>query len=678
MLATKLSDLKGVGAVTSEHLQSAGLNTIDDLINYYPRRYDDYSNLTTIDLMQPGKVSLKVSFGQIKTRQARRGLFITESIAEDDSGKVKVVWFNQPYRAKSLRIDKKYLISGEYAFQSGRMQIVNPSIELTEDINNVKSGRIIAVYPERKNLKSALIRKLIINVLTVIETLPEILPGWLIKKYNLFSYAQAIKTIHLPENSEDIQKAKERLGFDELFVLIMASKQLKDENIKLQSMPVAFKQKIAKDFVNNLPFKLTDAQRKCAWQIYKDIDSQRPMNRLIEGDVGSGKTAVAAMASIMVAEAGLQVAFMAPTELLAQQHAETLAKLLSHSSIKGNIALLTGSVKPKAKKQIYSLLKENKISIVVGTHALLQEKVDWHKLGLLVVDEQHRFGVNQRHKLLLKSGHMPHVLCMTATPIPRSLALTVYGELDISILDQAPSIRAGTETHLVSPNSTKQMFDSIKNQLKAGRQAYIVCPLISESEVLNATSAEKLYIQLKNRELKDYKLGILHGKLKNEQKEEVMKKFVNHQLDVLVSTTVIEVGVDVSNATVMCIYSADRFGLAQLHQLRGRVGRAEHIGLCYLIMSDSAAPSKRIRAIEQTTDGFKLAELDLKIRGPGAIYGVRQHGLLDLKIAELADTRLINKVRLAVNDFVDQQENLLKYKIVSEKIKLASRLTYLN
>jgi len=402
------------------------------------------------------------------------------------------------------------------------------------------------------------------------------------------------------------------------------------------------------------------------------------MNRLIEGDVGSGKTVIAAMAALMVSKAQLQTAIIAPTELLAQQHLQTLTKLLTHSTLKNHLSLLTGSLSQKSKKEIKRRLKNNEISVLVGTHALLQEDVDWHKLGLVVVDEQHRFGVQQRQKLLLKAGHMPHVLCLTATPIPRSLALTVYGELDISVLDESPSIRAGVDTQIISPNSTNQMYDQIIEQLKAGRQAYIVCPLIQESEVLQAESALEMYKNVSQKQLKEWRTGLLHGRLKTEQKESVMQKFANHEIDVLVTTTVIEVGVDVPNATVMAIYSADRFGLAQLHQLRGRVGRAQHKGTCYLVMSDSSAPSKRITAIAQTNDGFKLAELDLNLRGPGAIYGTRQHGLLDLKIAQLTDAKLIAKTRQAVNDFINSGENLLKYKQIAAAVKQASKLTHLN
>lgn len=676
-LTTELENIKGVGAVSAEKLQSAGLVCVGDIINYYPRRYDDYSRLTKVSNLDLGKVSLQVRLSQVKARYARRGLHITEAVAQDDSGRVRVVWFNQPYRSKSIRLDKEYLLSGEYAFQAGRLQIVNPSIELTGSVG-LHAGRIIPTYSSKNKINSSLVRKVINKLLPFISTLPEILPKQLIINAGLMPYNEALANIHLPSSQKQLKLAQERLGFNELFVVMMAARQLKDNNLKAKALPVKFIAEEAKKFVKHLSFTLTDAQRKCVWQIYKDIGKQEPMNRLIEGDVGSGKTVIAAMAALMVSKAKLQTAIIAPTELLAQQHLQTLTQLLSHSTLKNHLSLLTGSMSQKVKKEIKRRLKNNEISVLVGTHALLQEDVDWHKLGLVVVDEQHRFGVQQRQKLLLKAGHMPHVLCLTATPIPRSLALTVYGELDVSVIDESPSVRAGVDTQIISPNSTNQMYDQIIEQLKAGRQAYIVCPLIQESEVLQAESALEMYKNVSQRQLKEWRTGLLHGRLKAEQKESVMQKFVNHEIDVLVTTTVIEVGVDVPNATVMAIYSADRFGLAQLHQLRGRVGRAQHKGTCYLVMSDSSAPSKRITAIAQTNDGFKLAELDLNLRGPGAIYGTRQHGLLDLKIAQLTDAKLIAKTRQAVNDFINSGENLLKYKQIAAAVKQASKLTHLN
>jgi len=677
-LNTSIEELKGVGPALSESLEAVGIKTIADLIDYYPRRYDDYSNIVSISQIRPGLVSLKARFTDVTERRARRGLHITEAVAEDETGRVRIIWFNQPYRAKSLKAGSTYYISGEFILQRQRLQITNPNIELVDDGEVVHTARILPTYRENASVKSVLIRKLINQVTDVIKALPETLPQWMVNEYSLMAYSEAIMAMHMPSSQAEIAEARHRLGFEELFVVMMAAQSIRDQSVKTEAIKVPFDESVAKKFVKNLDFSLTDAQRKIVWQIYKNIDSSEPMNRLVEGDVGSGKTVVAAMASLMVANAGLQVAFVAPTELLAQQHADTMAKLLAHTPLKDRIALLTGGLKSAAKKELKNRLKNNELSIVIGTHALFQESVDWHKLGLVIIDEQHRFGVQQRQKLFLKAGHMPHVLCLTATPIPRSLALTVYGELDVSILDQAPNIRAGVTTSVVSPNSKTQMFAEAQKQLQLGHQIYVVCPLITESEVLQIASAEKVFKEISQREFKDWRVGLLHGRLKADVKDEIMKDFVAHKLDVLVSTTVIEVGVDVANATVMIIEGADRFGLAQLHQLRGRVGRAEHKGHCYLVMSDSSAPSKRMRAIAGTENGFELAEMDLELRGPGAIYGTRQHGILDLRIAQLTDIKLTAKTRMAVKEFKQHSEKLLKYKQIAAKVQRASKLTYLN
>lgn len=675
---SKLSELKGVGPVLSERLEAIGLRTVDDILHYYPRRYDDYSNETLISQIRPGLVTIKAHFSEITERRVRRGLHITQAVANDESGRVRVIWFNQPYRAKNLKSGELYYISGEFGLQRERLQVTNPAIELVDEKNHHHTARIIPTYRETSAVNSITIRKILSQLCGVIDSIPEVLPNTIVANMHLISHAEAIRAIHMPNSQHDINSAKERLGFEELFVVMLASYLNKQEIANIEAARIPFKESAAKSFVEKLPFKLTDAQRRVVWQIYKDIDSTKPMNRLVEGDVGSGKTIVAAMAALMTAEAQLQVAFIAPTELLVRQHYQTLSLVLSHTDIADKIVLLTGSIPKSEKLDIKNRLKNNDIRLLIGTHALLQESVDWNSLGLIIVDEQHRFGVEQRQKLHTKSGYMPHVLCLTATPIPRSLALTVYGELDISILDQAPSTRAGVQTEIVSPNSTDQMYQAVINQLQLGRQAYVVCPLITESDVLQVASAEETYSNIAKKELKGWRIGLLHGRMKSAEKDQIMQSFINHDIDVLVATTVIEVGVDVANASAMVIMGADRFGLAQLHQLRGRVGRAQYEGHCYLVMTDSKAPSRRMRAIASTTNGFELAELDLEIRGPGAIYGTRQHGTLDLRIAQLTDVALIAKARTAVRQFIDMKENLLQYKQIAAAVKRASKLTYLN
>jgi ATP-dependent DNA helicase RecG len=427
-----------------------------------------------------------------------------------------------------------------------------------------------------------------------------------------------------------------------------------------------------------LSFKLTDAQRKTAWQIYKDMSKSQPMNRLLEGDVGSGKTVVASMAALMALKQGFQVALMAPTEILARQHADNLYKLLASVKYETHVGLLIGGLKPKQKTEARKRIAAGEIGLIVGTHALIAEQVDMHKLGLVIVDEQHRFGVEQRKKLQAKAGHMPHVLHMTATPIPRSLALTLYGELDISILDEIPPGRQPIITKLWSLNSRKQLYEQIEAELDSGRQMFIVCPLITDSETSGGLSVEEVFERISKKDFKNRRVGLLHGRLKSTEKDAVMQKFLKHEYDILVTTTVIEVGVDVPNATIMVVEGAERFGLAQIHQLRGRVGRGEHQSYCYLIPSDIKAPGQRLRALETMNDGFKLAELDLKLRGPGAIYGTMQHGALDLRVANLTDIKLIAAARSAAQKFIEKGENLKRYPHLAERVATLRTVTNLN
>ncbi|OGL39980.1 hypothetical protein A3J32_03020, partial [Candidatus Saccharibacteria bacterium RIFCSPLOWO2_02_FULL_46_7] len=473
-------------------------------------------------------------------------------------------------------------------------------------------------------------------------------------------------------------KAQRRLGFEEVFQLTLAALLNKYELYKGKSIAIPFKEKLAKEFVAKLPFKLTDAQRKAVWKIYQDMDKTQPMNRLLEGDVGSGKTVVAAMASLMAMEQKYQVAFMAPTEILARQHADTLYKLLDNVGYGGHVGLLIGNLKPKAKNLMHKKVKSGNVRLIVGTHALISERVDMHKLGLIIVDEQHRFGVQQRKKLQAKAGHMPHVLHMSATPIPRSIALTLYGELDISILDEMPPGRRQIKTKICSPNSRAQLYAQIDKELEHGRQMFVVCPLITDSEISVGLSVEEVYERLSKKDFKHRRVGLLHGKMKSAEKEKMMQKFLDREYDILVSTTVIEVGIDIPNATIILVEGAERFGLAQIHQLRGRVGRGEHQSYCFMMLSDSKAPSQRLRALENTTDGFKLAELDLQLRGPGAIYGTMQHGALDLRVAKLTDTKLIATARNAAQEFIDKKEKLKKYPHLAEKVSELRAITNLN
>lgn len=676
-LQQPITQIKGVGPELAKKFGILGITTIADLAYNFPRRYEDYSAVTSIAAMAPGLVTIKAVIKSAKGRYVRRGMHITEAVATDGEESIRLIWFNQPYRAAAIKAGELYYISGNYELSHNRFAIMSPSIELVSSFP-VSTARIIPVYRETKGLTSNQIRKLIREILPLVSEHDEYLPEWLVQDEDIIGRAAAIRTMHFPESQQALEDARKRLGFEEVYALTLASLLNKYELLQDASLAIPFKHDLAKQFVGHLPFTLTDAQRKVVWHIYQDMAKTQPMNRLVEGDVGSGKTVVATMAALMPITEGYQVAFMAPTELLARQHAETIFKLLNPLGLHDTVALLVGGMTTAEKQHVYDKIADGTVRCIIGTHALIQEKVDMHNLGLVIIDEQHRFGVEQRKKLMAKAGHMPHLLSLTATPIPRSLALTLYGELDISIIDVKPAGRLPIITKIASPNSRKQLYEAIDAELTAGRQMFVVCPLISESATMQATSAETMYETLSKKEFKHRRVGLLHGKMKPQEKNDIMEQFAKHKLDILVSTTVIEVGVDIPNASVMLIEAADRFGLAQIHQLRGRVGRSAHQGYCYLMMSDSKAPPKRLEALERSSDGFELAELDLELRGPGAIYGTMQHGQLDLRVAKLSDTKLIARARQAAQKTIDLQEDLLQYPELHERITALRAVTNLN
>ena len=678
-LTTPLEQIKGVGPKTAQALAAAGLKTISDALDFLPRAYDDYSTAVNIADLQPGKVTVKARCESVSTRIVRRGLRITTAVLADKSGKVKAVWFNQPYRETQLKSDAEFIFSGQFGMQYNRYQINNPSVELAKEVAKTAAENdsgIHPVYKSIKNIRPKTVQDLMKNIRPIMDFLPETLPENIIQRQKLVSRSEAVKFLHAPKTHEEISRGRERLAFEELFEMILAAQFNKQEQTRLTGWKIPFNKSVVKNFVDQLPFPLTNAQRRAAWQILQDLESDHPMNRLLQGDVGSGKTVVAGLVAAEVAKAGFQTAIMAPTEILAQQHAKTLDELLSPFGV--SVALLTGHVKGAARNQLLDNLASGNIDVVVGTHALIQEKVAYHKLGFAVIDEQHRFGVKQRQALLEKSDFMPHLLSMTATPIPRSLALTLYGELDISILDELPSGRQPIQTKIWSPASAPKLYESIENELAKGRQAYVICPLIDDNPDNDKKSVEAEYNKLSKTIFSHRRVGLLHGKLPAEEKAEVMQKFADGELDMLVSTTVVEVGVNVPNATVMLIENADNFGLSQLHQLRGRVGRGTHQSFCHLMMSGHDKPSQRLREIEKSQDGFYLAEVDLKLRGPGEIYGKMQHGDLNLKIASLADTALIARAQVEAERFVKEGQDLLQYNHLAHAVSRYQRLTVLN
>lgn len=674
-LSTSLEKVKGVGEKTAEQFAAAGLRTVEDLITFLPRAYEDFSHVTKLSEIKPGKVTIKARCEKIETRPVRRGMKVTTATLADDTGKVQAVWFNQPYRATQFKGGGEFYFSGEFEFSYNRYQLTNPSAEKVSELP-VQTDRILPIYRAVAGLKTQLVRKILSELRPLMTMLPETLPESTVKREKLYSYSQAISGMHFPETREETEAARERLAFEELFQLLLASQFNKQENAKLEGWKIPFNQAVVKDFVAELPFELTGAQRIAAWDILQDIENATPMNRLLQGDVGAGKTVVAGLAARQAAHEGFQTALMAPTEILANQHAATLDRLLAPFGVR--VGLLTGSVKGKAREALYAAIQSGDVDVVVGTHALIQSGVQFHKLGFVVIDEQHRFGVAQRQELLKKSAKMPHLLAMTATPIPRSLALTVYGELDISILNQKPANRKPIETKIWSPNSRPQLYTLIEEQLKQGRQAYVICNLIDSNPDNDLKSVEAEYKRLKSSVFKHRTIGLLHGKLSPTDKDDVMTRFAKGEIEVLVSTTVVEVGVDVPNATIMLIEDGDRFGLAQLHQLRGRVGRSEHQSYCYIVPSDSKAPSQRLKEIEKSNDGFYLAEVDLKLRGPGEIYGRAQHGSLNLQVATLGDTKLIARAQAEAKRFVSSGENLLHYTQLARQVETYQRLTTLN
>lgn len=682
---TPLSEIKGVGPKLSLKLEIAGLRTVMDLVHFLPRAYEDYTKVSSIAELRPGKVVVKGKITNVQGKYVRRGLHITGAVLDDGTDKVPLRWFNQPYRAGHLKGGGEWVVAGEFVLSQRRYQILNPSVRSSSEI--IESGeKIVPIYRQTGGIKTAQLRALIEEIRPLIVMYPELLPEPLTKKGQFLSYGDALTALHFPDSTDQIEQARKRIAFQEIVELLLAAELNKVDNAVLKSWQIPFDKPATRQFITSLPFELTGDQRSAAWDIIQNFEAGEPMNRLLQGDVGSGKTIVAGIGAYMASQAGYQTAIMAPTELLARQHADTLARLLEPHNV--NVGLLVGSLTKKAKDELKEHIADGSVAIVVGTHALIQETVSFHKMGFVVIDEQHRFGVAQRQKILAKSKRMPHLLAMTATPIPRSLQLTIYGELEISILQEKPAGRKEIKTKIISPISRSGLAVDVDKQIEAGRQVYVVCPLIEDADPdakmteeqnteLKSVTAE--FNRLKKTVFKHRRIGLLHGKMKAEEKDAVMKQFAGREIDILVSTTVVEVGVDVPNATVMIIEGAERFGLAQLHQLRGRVGRSEHQSYCYLIPTEAKqTTSLRLKELERSSDGFYLAEKDLEMRGPGEIYGRLQSGQLNLQVANLADTKSILAVKRAIAWARDNHVDLLQYESIKLRVEKYRRLTTLN
>jgi len=665
--------IKGVGEKTIVSLKNLGINTIMDLIYFFPRTYEDRSNIKKIGEIRSEEYVVVIGrIISVENRKTKTRKTMTVARISDGTGMLDLVWFQMPYLKKSLQLGEEYVFIGNIK-RGYNFQIVSPEYRR---YNGELSEEIKPVYSSNRNLSQNGLRKIIRETIKkYITFIEENIPQEILKNYKLIGRREAILKIHFPKNLKEIEEGKDRMAIEELLILELGilSKRFQldaDNNSKYR---LNDDRHMVKKYLNSLGFELTNAQKKVITEIHRDLASGKIVNRLIQGDVGSGKTIVAILMLLYLVENSYQGVIMAPTEILAIQHYLSVVDDLAELGVR--VEILTGSIKGKKREKLLSEIKEGVIDIVVGTHALIEDNVKFYKLGLIIVDEQHRFGVEQRKKLRDK-GEISNLLVMSATPIPRSLALSMYGDLDVSIIDEMPPGRISIKTKWIeSDNDLEKAYDFIRKQLIKGRQGYIVAPLIEESEKMAATSATELYEDMISR-FTEFEIGLLHGRMKNKEKEEVMTKFKNNKIQLLVSTTVIEVGVNVPNATIMMITNANRFGLAGLHQLRGRVGRGKHKSYCFLIAkTDNDISKSRLKIMESTTDGFLIAEEDLKLRKPGEIFGTRQSGISDLRFVDIVhDVKTIKLVRDISIKYLKKykgeiQENTLRIDIV-EKFKV--------
>ncbi len=669
-LDQSIENLPRTSSITIRKLKSLDIHTYFDLLNYFPNRYENYSIVSNIYEAQPGEVvTIKGKIVSVKNNYLRGGLKIQKAIIKDETGEIEANWFNQLFLLRLLKVGETISISGLIK-QFGRKKSIDPK-EYDLGNNLIHTGRIIPIYSEKNGLSTKTIREKVNFVLDTLRvtSLEEIFPKEIISYNDLIDETTAYKNIHFPKDLEMIKKAQERLGFDELFTIQLSTKLVKKEwgkeKVGNPFMVGNAYMRSLQNFIKYLPFKLTNDQLQVWDEIRSDLLKTVPMNRFLQGEVGSGKTVVAALACYLSFLNGYQSLLMAPTEILANQHFSTISKLFKNCKVK--IGLLTGSLKISNLK-----LKIENFDLVIGTHALISKKIKFKKVGLVIVDEQHRFGVAQRATLKEK-GVNPHLLTMTATPIPRTVALTLYGELDLSVINELPKNRISIKSFFIPKNKRNDCYSWIKKEISSKKsQVFIVCPLIEESqaETLKSVKAATIeYENLKNNIFKDFKVGLLHGKLKSAEKEKIMTDLKNKKYDILVSTPVVEVGIDIPNATVMIIEGGERYGLASLHQLRGRVGRGDKQSYCF-VFSEIENPSivSRLNFFAKTHDGNLLAEKDLTIRGPGNLFGLKQHGYLDLKIASLTNYQMIEKTKKAAEYFINHCF-LKDYKELSNRLE---------
>ncbi len=655
LLNQNIRTIPHVGKVKSQTLAKLGILTLGDLVTHYPRDYEDRTMEKKVHELEDGDecaITMTV-LSDVTVNRLRRNLRICRAAAGDGTGVLKLTWFNQDYIKDQIRKGNEYVFFGKVKKSGSFIEIVNPIYEENTSSRKKTTG-IQPVYPLTGGITQTWLRMVERNALDMIAgKLTDILPDELRKKYSLAEINFSLENIHFPSGMEEKDRSRKRLVFEELLILQLGLLQLKKKQGNSSGIEFRIKPEVSR-FINNLPFRLTSAQSKVYDEIEKDMAGKRQMNRLIQGDVGSGKTIVAVLAILLAVLNSYQAVFMVPTEILAEQHYQSIEPMLKDYGVR--VTLLTGSVAKKEKERIKEGILNKEYNLIIGTHALLEEDVNFARLGLVVTDEQHRFGVKQRAVLATKST--PDILVMTATPIPRTLALILYGDLDISIIDELPPGRKPIQTYAVGESMRDRVYRFIRKKVQEGRQAYIICPLVEESEVIEAEAALSLAEKLREMELKGLSVGLIHGKMKWKEKESVMRDFSKGKVQVLVSTTVVEVGVNVPNSSVMVVENAERFGLAQLHQLRGRVGRGEYQSYCIMFCrSGSEIAQKRMEIMINHNDGFKISEKDMELRGPGDIFGIRQHGLPEFKIANLyEDMEILKEAQSAAAEIIKHQK----------------------